>query len=432
MAMQGYGTFDPNIPPELAAEQQRIARQQAIADAMVKRGMASLPTNQGPISWTQGIAKLLQAKQGRSDIEAVEASQAQLGQRYNQMLGDEVSRIQKIRQGTPTTETIVDEQANDGEGAPAQIVTPARGDPRAAVQAAMESRILPPSMKQFAVAEYAHMKKGDEPYTLKPGDARFGPDGKLINFSPEKTPIEKAFKQGDIRKFLDGGQEVTQEYQADGTWKEMARGSRKEGGSSVTVSAPVTPVTVQDPNDPNKTIVVDGRSGRKIGDGPKLSETGKSNAKRQIAAQGTQEAIDRARALLTGAGGQELPTSSGIGAAVDTAASIFGMTPAGAKTADQLKVAGGALVSKVPRFEGPQSDKDVAHYKEVAGRIGDPTMPIARRLAALEEVERIWGEFEAGKKYGFFQVSGPGGAPKQGTPTLPDQPPPGAVRRRGG
>ena len=168
----------------------------------------------------------------------------------------------------------------------------------------------------------------------------------------------------------------------------------------------VTPVTIQDPNDPNSTIIIDGRTNKVLGKGPKLTEVGKANIKRQIASEGIGDAIQQARNLLTGVAGQELPTQSGIGVGVDYAASLFGITPAGAAAADKLRVVGGSLVQKVPRFEGPQSDKDTAFYKEVAGRVGDASIPIARRLAALDEVENIWGQFEQGKKRDFFQFPG--------------------------
>jgi hypothetical protein len=50
----------------------------------------------------------------------------------------------------------------------------------------------------------------------------------------------------------------------------------------------------------------------------------------------------------------------------------------------KLKVLGQKLVQQVPRFEGPQSDKDVASYQAAAGDIGNPNRPIAARLAALQ------------------------------------------------
>jgi hypothetical protein len=43
----------------------------------------------------------------------------------------------------------------------------------------------------------------------------------------------------------------------------------------------------------------------------------------------------------------------------------------------------------VPRFEGPQSDKDTQSYKEAAGQLADPTVPSATRKAAGMEVLRL-------------------------------------------
>ena len=79
-------------------------------------------------------------------------------------------------------------------------------------------------------------------------------------------------------------------------------------------------------------------------------------------------------------------TASGIGAGVDWALGGFGISPKGADVAAQLKVLGGSLVSKMPKMSGPQSDKDVMLYKEMAGRIGDPTVPTSQKEAALQTI----------------------------------------------
>lgn len=89
-----------------------------------------------------------------------------------------------------------------------------------------------------------------------------------------------------------------------------------------------------------------------------------------------------------------MPTGSGIGAGVDYAQSLVGKSNAGAETADRLAVLGGALVTKVPRLNGPQSDRDAALYREMAGRIGDSSIPIERRLAALKSVQSILGKYD--------------------------------------
>ena len=40
-------------------------------------------------------------------------------------------------------------------------------------------------------------------------------------------------------------------------------------------------------------------------------------------------------------------------------------------------------------MEGPQSDKDVALYKEMAGRIGDPNVPTSQKRAAVETIREL-------------------------------------------
>lgn len=77
-------------------------------------------------------------------------------------------------------------------------------------------------------------------------------------------------------------------------------------------------------------------------------------------------------------------TSSWFGNIVDKAVGTTGASTKGADTAARLNVLGGYLVSKVPKMSGPQSDKDVAMYKEMAGKIGDPTTPLDQKKAAID------------------------------------------------
>jgi len=82
-------------------------------------------------------------------------------------------------------------------------------------------------------------------------------------------------------------------------------------------------------------------------------------------------------------------TGSFAGAGLDMAARAVGMSTAGAQGAAQLKALEGALVAKMPKMSGPQSDKDVQLYRQQAGEIGDPTVPAATKLAALKSIEAI-------------------------------------------
>jgi hypothetical protein len=82
-------------------------------------------------------------------------------------------------------------------------------------------------------------------------------------------------------------------------------------------------------------------------------------------------------------------TGSGLGAMVDSSAAFFGNTTSGAQNAASLKALEGSLVSKMPKMSGPQSDKDVLLYKQMAGQIGDPTLPPKQKQAAMDTINEL-------------------------------------------
>lgn len=82
-------------------------------------------------------------------------------------------------------------------------------------------------------------------------------------------------------------------------------------------------------------------------------------------------------------------TSSYAGAGIDQLARVAGYSTPGAAAGSELQVLQGALISKMPKMSGPQSDKDVQLYREMAGRIGDTTLPADQRLAAVRQVRAL-------------------------------------------
>lgn len=103
-------------------------------------------------------------------------------------------------------------------------------------------------------------------------------------------------------------------------------------------------------------------------------------------------------------------TGSRTGAALDSGARLFGYSTEGAKTTAQLEVLSGQLVSMMPRMEGPQSDKDVAMYKQMAGNIADPTKTVAERQAALKTIRRMTQKAESDLAKSEKQAGQPSGA----------------------
>ena len=276
------------------------------------------------------------------------------------------------------------------------ILSQSGGDPAKAVQALVQSGS--PQAIGLAAKLQSMMPKPAEPYTLGPEQTRFDATGKPIAFGMGKDPKEK----------------VTwgEPYQMGGAWVQRSSDGQikqavgREPQVRVTQEAPVTPVTIQDPNNPRETIIIDGRTRRLLGKGPKMTEAGKIDAKADIAMGGLGSDLQKAEDLLTGvvrtSDGQvvkgNLPTGSGVGKIYDAAAGFVGMTPSGAAEADSLKTVAARLVSRVPRFEGPQSDKDVTLYKQAAGDAGNEGLPRGRRLAAIKTMREIYSGYESGAK----------------------------------
>jgi len=131
-------------------------------------------------------------------------------------------------------------------------------------------------------------------------------------------------------------------------------------------------------------------------------EAMQAQQKKERGMQGIGETIDQAKNILQGKAFDEkgkpikapLPTQSYGGVAQDFVSGIFGGSPKGSAEADRLKVLGGSLVMAMPRMEGPQSDRDVSLYREMAGQVGDSTLSVARRLAALDQVEKLYRKYD--------------------------------------
>jgi len=121
------------------------------------------------------------------------------------------------------------------------------------------------------------------------------------------------------------------------------------------------------------------------------AERGKQQAK-DIAKQGF---ADSTYPLLQ-AVREEISKSTGskLGAGVDELASVIGASTKGAEAIAKLEVLAGPIKMNIPRFEGAQSDRDVAEYARQAGDFANPKLPIKRRLAALEAMETLLSKYD--------------------------------------
>lgn len=87
-------------------------------------------------------------------------------------------------------------------------------------------------------------------------------------------------------------------------------------------------------------------------------------------------------------------TGSYLGSAYDKVAGGLGMGTQGAASGAQLKALEGALIAKMPKMSGPQSDKDVLLYRQMAGQVGDETIPVSQRQAAAAMLRKLNERYE--------------------------------------
>jgi hypothetical protein len=82
-------------------------------------------------------------------------------------------------------------------------------------------------------------------------------------------------------------------------------------------------------------------------------------------------------------------TASGAGRLLDAAGNFIGYATEGSVAAAELKPIADLGLKMVPRFEGPQSDKDTASYIQASGQLANESLPVATRRAAAETVVRL-------------------------------------------
>jgi hypothetical protein len=110
-------------------------------------------------------------------------------------------------------------------------------------------------------------------------------------------------------------------------------------------------------------------------------------------------------------------TGSGAGRLVDIGAGFVGQATKGAIAIGKIAPVADLVLKMVPRFEGPQSNKDTQSYKEAAGQLADPTLPTAIRKEAGKTVLRLMKERQgqfvssdmAAEGAGAAQVAPPAG-----------------------
>ena len=178
--------------------------------------------------------------------------------------------------------------------------------------------------------------------------------------------------------------------------KELAKLTSSLAASLKTPPAPSL-TTIVNPDNPNETITVDARVYKGGGRGAEgVIGLGKPSATQEKASllkaqmgKDIDFAITELTSVTKDGGLIDQSTGSGAGRLTDIGAGFFGQATPGAIAIGKLKPIQDLVLKMVPRFEGPQSDKDTQSYKEAAGQLADPTLPTKIRKEAGKTVLRL-------------------------------------------
>lgn len=383
-----YGLELSGLDPDTVAELRRLKRQEQMADELSKRGMQPL---QGQMvgnvyvrpSVLQGLAGMANSWVAKGEQDKIDEGYKSLGEKRKAV---EEAALEKYRSGTTGTPEIPIPEDGMGPGRPAIPATPesrrqamteaiAMGNPRLSKMATMDMQQDWRKEDKTAAAQQRMAE-----LQMKMEDTKLAREERL---AAQKELMQMRLDAQKEMKQMAGGMSKTQPYFSPFDSSEGAMVFDHRTGRMVpAVNAAGQPIR-KSTSDPTLQ-----------GDIAGAKKAGQAKADRAINMAGLGDTIKQAEDLLTGASGKALPTGSGVGTAVDYAAGLVGASPSGAAEAQTLKAIGGALTSKMPRMEGPQSDKDTQLYKEMSAVVGDSTVPRERRAAALQKVKELWGKYE--------------------------------------
>lgn len=370
----------------------QIMRRQKMAEQLLSQGQEPL---QGQMvsghyvapSWTQGLAKALNTYMGHKGMKEADEAQKALAETLRGKRQEDLSKFAELLSGTPAGNTPVD---GVGPVQPAQAPNPGE-----AYKYAVGSQT--PELQQFGMQGLAQMpimaaQKAERE------DARA--------FRQQEAEANRAARMDELKLRMEDGQRSQQErLQAQKELREMQIQAQKDMQRMIAASRP-TPERnaqiIQTENGPMQ--LVNGQAVPIVGpDGKAVRGTKTPNVesdKKVSEAKDVLNILDEVDKLLPNA------TGSVAGSAVDAAAGFFGKATEGGKATAQLKTLQGALISKMPKMSGPQSDKDVQLYREMAGQVADPSLPIATRQAASKTIRMM------NEKYAGGAPSAPAASPQ--------------------
>jgi len=413
-----------NLPPEILQQQQALNRQQQMAQLLMQQGQQQ-PSGQmvsgrfvAP-SFAQYLAPLAQMYVGKSLAEKGDKAQADLAKALRQQYANETQQYQTLLRGG---EVLAPEQAGpfvDESGkavpAPKQMIN-VGADPQAAYL--FGSTANNPALQAVALKKLTEGPKWEKASFTdeKTGRVREGvidvnATNPIATFQvggvkPEMTAYERANIRIKTAELSDKGIGVNlggQGMMPQGGTMPVVQGGMPQGGGQVgqttspvaSADAKFTPATLPKYEYDPSMSPADNRAAQ-VEFNKKL-RTNISNAKDSFGILGS------AADVLS----SNRPSSGFISNLATTTGEAFGYGGEASQADATLKILGERLTAQVPRFEGPQSDKDTASYRTAAGDLGNANKPIATRIAAVKTMIELNKKYYPNGDWDSIDIGGP-------------------------
>lgn len=442
MAQQGF--LNPNqgfgsalLGPDIAQKQMQLAQRQAYAQMLMQQGNEPLQGQNvsghyvAP-SWTQGLAKALGGYMGMKAMIDMPKQQQDLQQMQNTELASRfgIGIPQNPQNGSPAQSFPVSSQGGEptqapaggqqmGSGQPQIPLLPGRsaqesfmvaqnvglpayfkmvgeqGNTMTDIQKNLVAQGIRPGTPQWNAALGGNLEKQNyiAPVNAAPGSTLIDPrtgqptynapqNGMQIQTGPDGQPIAMPVKgYGDIIAGQEGAKaRATAGANAEFDLVEVPNANGQ--GSSFKTRAQLAQEA-------------------QAGNSPQAKPDPRTSKANTIIDLATE-----ANTLLNGA------SSGMIGALKTAVADKLNMSTPQSQADARLNVIAGQLVMNMPRMEGPQSDKDVLLYRQMAGDVANPNLPIQTRKAAMQTVMGLQQKYATSQQAAASPTTGAVASPK--------------------
>jgi hypothetical protein len=351
-------------------------------------------------SFTQYLANAFDVYGGAQGQRDVEKKQAELAQMLRKKSGEDVIKYNELmygKQGTPDVvpqgQTLLDDQGMPTMGAQRGVAGVApdleAAYARSAGASSAQGRAFAPLLAKQLMPDLTPEEKR---YRAARADGSF--KGGFNEFLNQLTEKDKFMIRKDTAELADKGIYLGGPS-SGGMPSSGVSMVGAQSGAKVTGDAKFMPATlpVYEP-DPNLT------NAQNREEAGKFSSELRKNVKN---AKNTFDLLKDASGILnTGA-----PSSGMLESMATGTKRFFGQGGETSKADQRLNMIAGALTMTQPRFEGPQGVLDVKLYEKQAGDLGNPNLPIADRLAAVQQMINLQKKYYPNGDWESIDVSGP-------------------------